>query len=395
MKIERDRARAWTRELCAALVLAMVSSLACTSTSSSYGLTREASNEGRRALEIDCAGALAFSPDSTLLASSDGRSLEVRKSPSGRPQEKLALRDGVDGRTGACIAFSPDGRWLASSCRGETGVKIFERGAWNERRAETFGGEIVTAIAFANDSSELAVGTSASRVELVAPAGGARRVLRKPRTGEERGEGASFLAYEPGDARILAAIGTGDVVAIDRAQGDVMWSRAAERVLAVSNDGKRMLTASRANGEARLFELGAGEPLLLCKIPDPDGNGVALNGVFAPGGAWLGVSYSRSFLGANWQSLVFLRVEPVKSAVEPVKPAVAPAPPPARAPSRSGVPPPAPAETWHAERIRTLSAGEPRRITMSPDGKLLCLCILPIAALYDVSMLLSDSDLRP
>ena len=56
---------------------------------------------------------------------------------------------------------------------------------------------------------------------------------------------------------------------------------------------------------------------------------------------------------------------------------------------------PAPAETWHAERIRTLSAGEPRRITMSPDGKLLCLCILPIAALYDVSMLLSDSDLRP
>jgi hypothetical protein len=379
--------RSFTRgAACALSLAAAMLPWACTSANQSFGLTREASNEGRRSLEIECAGALAFSPDGALLASSDGRSLHVRQSPSGRPEEKLALRDDVGGRTGACIAFSPDGRWLVSSCCGETGVKIFERASWKERSTVTFGGELVTSIAFAGDSSELAVGTSASRIELFALADGARRVLRKPaRASDARGEGLSFLAYVDGDKTLLAAIGAGDVVAIDRAQGDVMWSRADERVLALARDGRRALTASRANGEARLLELGAGEPVLLCKLPDPDGNGVALTGVFAPDGAWLGVSYSRHLLGANWQSLEFFRIEPMHAAATRAAPATA-------TPSATVT---AATETWRGERIRSLSAGEPQRITMSPDGKLLCLCIVPTAALYDVRMLLSDSDLRP
>jgi hypothetical protein len=308
--------RAFARgAVCALALAAALPPWACTSANQSFGLTREASNEGRRSLEIECAGTLAFSPDGALFASSDGRSLQVRQSPSGRPEEKLGLRDDVAGHTGACIAFSPDGRWLASSCRGETGVKIFERDSWKERSPVTLGGELVTAIAFAGDSSELAVGTSASRIELCVLADGARRVLRKPaRASDEHGEGLSFLAYVEGDQSLLAATGAGDVVAIDRAQGDVMWSRADERVLALARDGRRALTASRANGEARLLELGAGEPALVCKLPDPDGNGVALAGVFAPDGAWLGVSYSRHLLGANWQSLEFFRIEPMHPA---------------------------------------------------------------------------------
>jgi hypothetical protein len=98
-------------------------------------------------------------------------------------------------------------------------------------------------------------------------------------------------------------------------------------------------------------------------------------------------------LGANWQSLLFFRLEPVKpAATHAPTPAAVQTPAPAAPSTAPGAAAP---ETWHAERIRSLSAGEPRRITISPDGKLLCLCIVPIAALYDVSMLLSESDLHP
>ena len=378
-RIERPRSPAACRASRAAALALVVACAAtgCAGSGSSFGLTRDASNEARRALEIECVGALAFSPDGRYFAASNGRTLCVRQSPSGRTHETLDLRDDAGGAAGAAIAFSPDGRWLASSCKGETAVKVFDTRDWKEHAMFLFTPERVGAIALSSDGSELAVGTSTSRIALCALESGAQRTLRKSRAGTTLDAAPiTFLGYGSGDRTLLATAGD-DAIGIDRASGDVLWSRADEHLLAVARDAHRVIIASSKSGLAQLLELGespaSDEPIVACTLHDPAGPGAALGAVFAPDDAWIGIAYARHFIGANWQELEFFRLTPNKLAKGTS--------------AASG-------EKLEARAIRSLRAGEPRRMTISSDGKLLCLCTVPIAAVYETSRLLSAEDLR-
>jgi hypothetical protein len=355
--------------LCAAIAAACAGS-----TGGGFGVTRDASNEGRRALDIECIGSLAFSPDTSTLAASDGRVLRVRKSPSGRPIESIEVREGASQPSGTCIAYSPDGRWLACSCKGELAVKLVDTRDWKEKATYSTEPERVGALTFSNDSSEMALGTAASRIELVTLDGGARRVLRKSLAGTSRDPAPiTFLAYGQADRELLANAGA-DAIAIDRAQGDVLWSRGAEQLLAVARDARRVVSASSKTGVAVLLDVaGAAEPSIACTFQDPAGPGAATHAVFAPDDAWIGVCYTRHFAGTNWQDLEFFRVTADKL----------------RKPASPGA-----GENLLARHIRGLRAGEPRRVSISPDGKLLCLCTVPIAGIYEVNRLISESDLR-
>lgn len=339
----------------------------CAGTGSSFGMTRGASNEGRRALDIDCVGAFSFSPDGRYMASSDGRTLRVRKSPSGRPHETFDVRE-AQGDGGTSVSFSPDSRWLAASVNGDTAVKVFDTADWKEHANYLVDSGRVGAIAFSSDGAELAIGTSSSMIELLNLAGGGRRVLRKARGATAQDSTAiSFLAYGAGDRTLLANAG-GDVISIDRAQGDVLWSRPEERVLALAPDGRRLIAVSIETGLARLYDLTtSNEPGLLCTIHDPAAPSVAETAVFAADGAWIGVGFARHFVGTHWQELEFYRLTPESGGN-----------------TASG----GAGEKLRAEQIRSLRAGEPRRMTVSPDGKLLCLCTVPIAAIYELGYLL-------
>jgi hypothetical protein len=389
-----------------------------------FGLTRDASNEARRALDVDCIGALVFSPDGAYFAASNGRTLRVRECPSGRSHETLELRKDADGAGGAAIVFSPDGRWLAATCKDETAVKVFDTRDWSERALFLFAPEHVGAIAIASDGSEIAIGTSTSRIALCTIETGAQRVLRKSRAAATQDAAPiTFVAYGTADRMLLATAGE-DVLGIDRASGDALWSRPEERVLEVARDARRFITASTKSGIAQLLDTGAsiesGEPNLLCTFHDPAGPGTAANAVFDPHDDWIGIAYLRHFLGANWQELEFFRVTPRpgakpgasatdrpgasatdKSGASATEKsgglaaesagASATAKPAASANDRAGAPA---TETFEARPIRSLRAGEPRRITISVDGKLLCLCTLPIAAIYETNRLLSEAELR-
>jgi WD40 repeat protein len=308
------------------------------------------------------------------MAASDGRTLRVRKSPSGRPHETLEVRDGESGLAGECIAFSHDSRYLASSCRGESAVRVFDTSTWDEIATHPLDSGKITAIAFSRDGNELAVGTSTSKIELCTVPGGARRVLRKARSAESsEAQPILYLFYGASDRTLLANAGR-DVIEIDRAQGDVLWSRSEERVLAVSRDARSIVSVSLAAGLPRILELtGGSEPKIACTIHDPAAPSEAESAAFAPDGTWLAVGFGRTFLGAHWQELEFYRLTPVKSDN-----------------TKSN----AEAETLHAEPIRSLRAGQPRRITISPDGSLMCLCTVPIAGVYEMSYLLKADDLR-
>ena len=368
----RARARATPRSRAATLALGLVAGFlaGCAGSGSGFGLTRGASDEGRRALEIDCVGALAFAPDAQSIASSNGRTLRVRASPSGRTLKTLDL---AGGRGGAVIAFAPGGRWLAASCMGDTAVEVFDTRDWSERALFLFGPERVGAIALSGDGAEIAVGTDTSRIALCTIETGAQRILRKPRAlSSEEPTAMSFLAYGDRD-RVLFATAGDETIGIDRALGDVLWSRAEERALAVSSDARRLVTRSTRTGAARIIETAErGEPAVACTLHDPAGPGSALTAAFAPDQSWIAIGYSRHFLGANWQELEFFRLTPTKAA----KPGSSDA-----------------AETLAARSIRGLSAGEPRRIAVSPDGKLLGLCTTPTAGIYALDLLITRDEL--
>jgi WD40 repeat protein len=366
------RPSAAPRILALALMSAVILS-ACAGGGSSFGMTRAASNEGRRALDIECAGDFVFSPDGRYMASSNGRRLRVRESPSGRPHETLEIWNSGDANTGTSLAFSPDGRWLASSARGDSAVMVFDTAEWKEHAKYLLELGRVGAIAFSRDGSELAIGSTSSMIELCTVASGARRVLRKPHTrADQQPAPISFLAYGDGDRTLLANAG-GDVIDIDRAQGDILWSRSEERILAVSADAQRLISVSTVTGLPLLVGVsGDSEPAVLCTIHDPAAPSVASSAVFAADGSWIGVGFRRDFLGTNWQELEFYRVLPASLGKATADGA---------------------GETMRAEQIRSLRAGEPRRITVSPDGKLLCLCLIPIAGIYELGYLLPRRDM--
>jgi WD40 repeat protein/serine/threonine protein kinase len=191
-------------------------------------------------------------------------------------------------KAGLTLAWSPDGRWLASGDFDQT-IKVWDLATGRERLAlkGTTGSGEGHGLAFSPDGRRVASGGTALRVwdavggeELHSPAGHAGAVL--------------CMALSP-DGRLLATGGLDQVVRLWDARswsplGALPGHSAPVRAIAFGPDGRRLASGAgefKKPGEVRVWDLPDGrEPLRLQGHPDwviavafsPDGRLVSVSG---------------------------------------------------------------------------------------------------------------------
>jgi RNA polymerase sigma factor (sigma-70 family) len=223
---------------------------------------------GRRRLTLrtgsDGVDAFALSPDGKSLATGGG-DMAIRVWDLGRGGVVRTLsghkKDGKDGRI-AALAFSPDGKLLASAGSHDKAVLFWDAATGGELRRVTQSG--VSQVAFSPDGKTLAAGgwDGTARLWDVA-AGKELRVFRPTREpGAREGGIVDTVAFSP-DGALLATAGHDGVIAVwDAATGEerqrlrghdgVVWS------VAFSPDGK-LLASGGLDMTVRLWEVATGK----------------------------------------------------------------------------------------------------------------------------------------
>lgn len=226
---------------------------------------------------------VAFSPDGRMIASGgDDKKVKLWDAGTGRIlRELIGHKGGVRD-----VAFSPDGRWLASSGGAMDGTDITVR-IWDVATGRTLrvleGGQLnfISHISISPDGKSLATATS-DTVKLWEVASG--RLLRTV-------DGAYEDAVFSPDGRWLASNGGEEVAIWDAATGHLErtfgGNIGSSRLVALSDDG-RWLASDGFGGRIVLWELGTGRaPVELKGLPaealyelafTPDGRRLASKG---------------------------------------------------------------------------------------------------------------------
>ncbi|SFN85986.1 Serine/threonine protein kinase [Actinomadura madurae] len=229
---------------------------------------------------------VAFSPDGALLASTDddliigGAKTWLWNAGSGKRLAMLVSPPGIGGSSVDTVAFSPDGKWLASG-----GNRVGEATTYLWRVADrrrvgpmTQSKSIMKSLAFSPDSKTLAGVSNRGTVTIWDTA------TRRVKVGLPDGNGFRNVAFSP-DGRLLANPGRGREVRLSDANTGRtvhMITDATGDDVAFSPDGKTLAVPdSDGTHSLRLYEVATGRSTLAFDRAEGD---LVANVIYSPDG---------------------------------------------------------------------------------------------------------------
>jgi WD40 repeat protein len=228
-----------------------------------YGLVKlwmAESNGGGKAVRDLAEGsdsffAVAFSPDSTLIAAAGAdRAIRIWEVASGK--ELAVIEDHADWIFD--IAFSPDGKRLASASRDKTS-KVFD--VAKKESIVTFPGhaETVYAVAFSLDGKSVATGGADNQIRIWNPDDDGKQLRAIAGFG-----GAVFrIQYQTDTKNLIACSADKTLRVFDTSNGNAVRTLSGHTdwiySFAISPDGKTLASGSW-DGEVRLWNLADGKP---------------------------------------------------------------------------------------------------------------------------------------